>query len=44
MLVHSPTHLFIIPGSLMTLAGRLIALTVLAGVDVFGRAWSTSTR
>jgi Glycosyl transferase family 2 len=39
LLVHSPTHLFIIPGAAMALAGMLIALTVLTQVDVLGREW-----
>jgi glycosyltransferase involved in cell wall biosynthesis len=39
MLVHSPTHLFLIPGGLMAALGALIALTVLADVNVFGRDW-----
>jgi glycosyltransferase involved in cell wall biosynthesis len=39
LLVHSPTHLFVIPGLVMTVLGTLIALTVVAQVDVFGRAW-----
>lgn len=39
LLVHSPNHLFILPGALMALLGALVALTVLARVDVFGRQW-----
>src|SRR5215203_7386519 len=39
LLVHSPTHLFVIPGAAMLLLGLLVALTVLAKVDVFGRTW-----
>jgi hypothetical protein len=39
LLVHSPTHLFIIPGALMALLGTAITLTVLTQVDVFGREW-----
>jgi glycosyltransferase involved in cell wall biosynthesis len=39
LLVHSPTHLFVIPGALMTLLGSLIMLAVLANVDVLGRQW-----
>jgi Glycosyl transferase family 2 len=41
LLVHSPTHLFIIPGAAMALLGTAIALTVLTQVDVFGREWDT---
>jgi glycosyltransferase involved in cell wall biosynthesis len=39
LLVHSPTYLFVIPGLVMTALGTLIALTVIAQIDVFGRAW-----
>ena len=39
LLVHSPTHLFIVPGAAMALAGMLIALAVLTQVDVLGREW-----
>jgi hypothetical protein len=39
LLVHSPTHLFILPGIVMALIGGLIAATVLARVDVLGRQW-----
>jgi glycosyltransferase involved in cell wall biosynthesis len=39
LLVHSPTWLFIVPGALMAVLGTLIAVTVLAQVDVLGRAW-----
>ncbi len=39
LLVHSPNHLFILPGALMALLGVLVAAMVLARVDVFGRQW-----
>ena len=39
LLVHSPTHLFVIPGALMGLLGVLVALTVVTQIDVFGREW-----
>jgi Glycosyl transferase family 2 len=39
LLVHSPTHLFLIPGAAMALLGTLITLTVLTQLDVFGREW-----
>jgi hypothetical protein len=39
LLVHSPTHLFIVPGAAMALAGALVACLVLAQIDVFGRTW-----
>jgi glycosyltransferase involved in cell wall biosynthesis len=39
LLVHSPTYLFILPGLVITTIGALVALMVLAQVDVFGRKW-----
>jgi glycosyltransferase involved in cell wall biosynthesis len=39
LLVHSPNHLFILPGAVMALLGALVALMVLARVDVLGRQW-----
>lgn len=39
LLVHSPTHLFMVPGVVLMALGSLIALTVLAGIDIFGRSW-----
>ena len=39
LLVHSPTHLFVIPGALMAALGTLISLTVLLQINVFGREW-----
>ena len=39
LLVHSPNWLFIVPGALMALVGAVVATTVLAQIDVFGRAW-----
>ncbi len=39
LLVHSPTHLFILPGVLMTLFGALVGALVLARIDVLGRQW-----
>lgn len=39
LLVHSPTHLFIVPGALMAALGSLVALTVLADISVLGREW-----
>ena len=41
LLVHSPTHLFVVPGALMAALGALIAFTVIAQIDVFGRSWQT---
>jgi glycosyltransferase involved in cell wall biosynthesis len=39
LLVHSPNHLFIVPGSVLAGLGALILLIVETGVDLFGRAW-----
>jgi glycosyltransferase involved in cell wall biosynthesis len=39
LLVHSPTHLFLIPGAFLAGVGILIMATVLAHVSVFGRSW-----
>jgi len=39
LLVHSPNHLFILPGALMALVGALVALTVIANINIFGREW-----
>jgi glycosyltransferase involved in cell wall biosynthesis len=39
LLVHSPNHLFILPGAVMALLGVLVSAMVLARVDIFGRQW-----
>jgi hypothetical protein len=39
LLVHSPNHLFIVPGALLAGLGTLIVVLVGSGVDLFGRAW-----
>ena len=39
LLVHSPTHLFIVPGAVMSLLGALVMLTSLTQIDLFGRTW-----
>jgi len=39
LLVHSPTHLFILPGALLSGLGTLILVFVGTGLDFFGRAW-----
>jgi glycosyltransferase involved in cell wall biosynthesis len=39
LLVHSPTHLFLIPGVLMLLVGTLISAASLAHLSLFGREW-----
>jgi hypothetical protein len=39
LLVHSPTHLFLVPGLFMALLGALIMIVSLAEIEVFGRPW-----
>src|SRR5829696_8013492 len=39
LLVHSPTHLFVIPGAAMLLLGLLVGLVSLSGIEVLGREW-----
>jgi len=39
LLVHSPNHLFIVPGALLAGLGTLIVVLVGAGLEVAGRAW-----
>jgi glycosyltransferase involved in cell wall biosynthesis len=39
LLVHSPNHLFILPGALLAGVGTVIVAYVGSGLDVFGRAW-----
>jgi glycosyltransferase involved in cell wall biosynthesis len=39
LLVHSPTHLFMLPGALILALGSLIALISLAQINVLGREW-----
>ncbi len=39
LLVHSPNHLFILPGAVLAGLGAVIVLFVGAGLDFFGRAW-----
>jgi hypothetical protein len=43
LLVHSPTHLFIIPAALMLVVGLLIMLTVLTQIEILGREWDVHT-
>jgi glycosyltransferase involved in cell wall biosynthesis len=43
LLVHSPTHLFMLPGAVMLALGTLISLVALLQIDVFGRAWDLHT-
>lgn len=39
LLVHSPNHLFVLPGALMALLGALVSALVLARLSVLGRQW-----
>jgi hypothetical protein len=39
LLVHSPNHLFLIPGLVMAVFGALVMLTALLQVSIFGRTW-----
>ncbi|MCW3057095.1 MAG: glycosyl transferase family 2 [Solirubrobacterales bacterium] len=43
LLVHSPNHLFIIPGAVLAGLGTFIVVFVGAGLDFFGRAWGLHT-
>jgi glycosyltransferase involved in cell wall biosynthesis len=40
LLVHSPTYLFIAPGTLLAAAGVLVSITVLAQINLLGRSWN----
>ena len=39
LLVHSPTHLFVVPGLAMLTLGALVIGTVMVQLDIFGREW-----
>jgi glycosyltransferase involved in cell wall biosynthesis len=39
LLVHSPTHLFMLPGAILAAVGALVALVSVLGLEVFGREW-----
>ncbi|HEV2775288.1 MAG TPA: glycosyltransferase family 2 protein [Solirubrobacteraceae bacterium] len=43
LLVHSPTHLFIVPGAALLMLGLLITFIALAEIPIFGREWSLHT-
>ncbi|HVL97132.1 MAG TPA: glycosyltransferase family 2 protein [Solirubrobacteraceae bacterium] len=43
LLVHSPTHLFMIPGAILLAVGALIAVTVISQINIFGREWDIHT-
>jgi glycosyltransferase involved in cell wall biosynthesis len=43
LLVHSPTHLFMLPGLVMAAIGALVIALVVARLDFLGRAWDIHT-
>ena len=43
LLVHSPNHLFIVPGAALAGVGTLIVILVGAGLSFFGRSWGLHT-
>jgi glycosyltransferase involved in cell wall biosynthesis len=43
LLVHSPTHLFIVPGAFLAAVGSIVMLTVLLRINVFGHTWQIHT-
>jgi len=43
LLVHSPTHLFIVPGAALLILGLLITIIALAQIPIFGREWNLHT-
>jgi glycosyltransferase involved in cell wall biosynthesis len=43
LLVHSPTHLFMVPGAIMLAVGTLVSLVALLQINVFGRQWDLHT-
>jgi glycosyltransferase involved in cell wall biosynthesis len=40
LLVHSPNHLFLLPGFVLAVLGTLVTAIVVSGVHLFGRTWS----
>jgi hypothetical protein len=40
LLVHSPTHLFLVPGLALLVVGALGMVTILSDLNLFGRNWS----
>jgi glycosyltransferase involved in cell wall biosynthesis len=43
LLVHSPTHLFMLPGALLLGLGVVVSLVSLLQINVFGRDWDLHT-
>jgi hypothetical protein len=43
LILHSPRHLFILPGAVIAVLGGLICVMVAAHIDVLGRQWAVHT-
>ena len=43
LLVHSPTHLFMLPGLMLAVLGGLVDAVSLSGIELFGREWQLHT-
>jgi glycosyltransferase involved in cell wall biosynthesis len=43
LLVHSPNHLFVLPGALLAAIGLVVALISVSGVEILGREWQLHT-
>ena len=43
LLVHSPTHLFVVPGAALLFVGLLVTLVALSQISILGRAWDLHT-
>jgi glycosyltransferase involved in cell wall biosynthesis len=43
LLVHSPTHLFVLPGFVLSIVGFLITLVSVVNLEIFGRQWQLHT-
>lgn len=43
LLVHSPTHLFTLPGLALAFVGLLVMATVISDLSLFGREWQLHT-
>jgi hypothetical protein len=41
--VHSPTHLFIVPGFVLSGLGAIVSATVIFNINVLGRRWDLHT-
>jgi glycosyltransferase involved in cell wall biosynthesis len=43
LILHSPRHLFILPGTAISVLGGLMSLLVLSRINLFGREWEVHT-